>query len=1769
MLRRIIHNLALVLLALVFVGVPLALLIGGHTRWAREFVHPLIVRGMADYFRREVAVGPVTLDLPRSVTIEGLAVAEGARLQDGAAIMAERVRLDFDLWAILTGRLSSAAAVSRVNVWGLRVRAVLDPRGRLNLADIFPPPRKLPPYQRFRGRVWLHDAAFVLEDHSQHARLPAVVRVADVQGEADFSRVLRVTGTLRGRFLDNLGGPFSARIAADLEGPFLNLDLTASNLDVAWVYAHYAPPGEIGVTGGRVDLSGSLWALDYLGKKRQDFSFSAQLREVRGTYAKLPGPVVLNGTVWAGRNTVQAGRLVAQLAGSTYEVTGSGHDFAHPVLSVALTSNNASLGPLLAALPPEQRSQIAIPAGGYGMLAADIVGPADNPDLRLRVNMQGGVTLKLAEVGTIRAEGVDLTANFAGMKEPCVEGTVTARRLQAPALKLDARAGAWPHELVVGSLQGLKARVAFCGGQPMAQATITAPYLRADRLQVADLSTEAILAGDLLRLKNLKARALGGQVTAEASLWLNQPELGVRARGSVRGLNLARLTDLPIKVPEGLRGAVNADFQVHVTGKRFVGRAGFSGTQIATGEVTIGTVSGTVGVEGDGAVRGAGTISARDLTTHKLTLDEVAALVSVQGDQLHIASGHARGPDGILWTRGDYDLENKSFDLDVWAAELAMQPVTEYIGLERVSGTGYLQGKLTGTAEAVALNARLTMFEADVYDYAVTALTTDLGYVPGTLTLDNLLVSRGSTVIGGNLALGNLQAPAPQTTIRGHLESERMDLRELAQILKQDLKVTGLGEFSADLGGSLDAARLSGVINLANLEYEDFVAAQARVPFTLEGKKLTVSEGEALVLDAPVRFRGTVLLEETPVLDVRLSTGELRLEGLMPLFQADLPMAGEAEIREVWLQGPVDDLQGGGRLVASELLIGDENLRSVDATFALARGEVQLRETSFQIGGGRLLVSGAYRTDTQPRTITAQIKLSQTGLQDLLHLAVPIASALDKREAGERARLRLLLREYGLRLDGALEGDIILEGPLEAPTATVALHSENLVLDGDALPQMDLKAQVTQDRLSNVALNLRQGDALVTATGDLVFAGPIDMTVYGSGINMAQLSPWIPLDIPYGGKLGFTVEATGSSQEPNLMASIDVEDPSFAGVQFDVLSVPIATVTEGEIDVDTLIIKRQEREIVLDGQLPFSWHVPEERDGEMHHHVGLLPDGPVQMQGQIENTPVAFFLSVVDEYLRAKRAGAPASTKPPFLWTSVKTEGQVQGAVSVGGIMRNPTLTGSLKLERGLMQPPGWKTALSDVNMEVEFTGTGRDNWVQVKELGARYGGLQTNLTGRFSLNPAEPPAGGTPAPRGPGQPRRASFWENEFDLRLGVKASKYALSAGTELTDLDGAFIFRTENREQVLRAENLGFKLGGGAGQLTGEATLTNFGLADLARNQWDLHLTLDRARLALNPFLNARIGGHLDLVTPAGGQQALLQGTWTADEGVMALVAPPAGPAPFHALSSRYPSPTLDITVAIGRNLRMQGSGVTAPVEPNPAAAQISGTLQRPTVVGSVTSRHGTAILPTSTVRLNELHVTYALEPLPADRNDPVGLWLHGEVSGSGQATVARSGASSIRIFVEISGQLPDKVRITTTSDPPLSESQIYALLGGVPFAALPGVGGEASVGQVLSDQFLATLATAFRVRVFQPIEEELKRALGLSELGITFAFNQPVTLQVGKYVLENLLVSYEQPLLEGGGRYDIRVSYELPAGLRITYHTDERNINQFEIGYSSTF
>jgi hypothetical protein len=1754
MLRRLPSYLKLILLALALVIIPGALVIMSQSGWTHRRAQEILASQLSKSTKREVSVGPVTGNLLTGITIHGLAVAEKSKLSDGAVATAERVDISYGLMSILRGRLAPAAAVRSIEVYNPRLHIVRLRTGRFNLQELLPPTRRVPIARRFRGKVIMHNAAVFYEDYSRYVKVaPLQLHIGQGELNANAQQITRVIVQNSGRVTDGRASDFRGVVTINTGEPFVDVTGEINGVDAAWGMRTFGLQHGYTVTGGRIDLKGSVYRVATAGKPAIDFDGTGNLHAVTAVTPALPYPVRLSGMAWGGLAGFKMRDMTLGFAGSDYALKGFLGNLRAPIIDTSLVSSRVELGPL-ARLLPRSLGAASVAAAGPASVTITAIGPPKNLDLRLQARVAEGVTVRVPKTGTVRASTLAVAADVVGTAEPAVRASITGNQLSIPRLKASSSPGAWPQVLSVAPIQPFSATMQWCGGAPVAQGELRVPVLRADNLRMTDLRSHVTLINDFVRLRNLHANVLGGALTADGAVKLQGADKGLRLRGSLRGVDLARVSELPIRAPEDLRGAANASFQGQIAGDRITASADFTAMDVAGDHMAAQSIRGTIAAERRASWRGVGRLMAQGLVTPELRANRAEALFELQNRLLTLHGASFEGDDGVGWARGEINLADKKLDLQVRGAELSVERLAPLIGVKDVQGVGYASGTVGGTRDKPNFEGRVIVFNPQIGKYALEALAATVRLQGDTLEASQFQASRGSALISGQGTINHLGSPPEQMALQAEVQGQGLRLADVVEMAGRDWPADGLAEFSAAVSGSVARPQARGEVRVSNAQYDQVPIARATIPFALDQRSLTLQDIEGVVLDSP--FSGRVTLDfATPTeVDGYLTAGQVKLEGLSPFFKSKLPIGGTATVRQIWVRGPTNDLQGGAQLVADEVNLGREIIKDVNANISLAKGRVLLQETSFLAAGGRVGLKAGYNYVSEPRTIDAEVSLQGTNVPDLLYLALPVVQAVDKRPAEQQKATDLALRSYALRLRGALDANVNLTGPVENPTAVADVNGKKLVLDQRSFPDVQGRGTVTTTGIQDMSLALRQGEALVTVDGSLLFDGPINASLEGTGINLAQLRPWLPVDIPYGGKLGFTVVASGLTHAPDLTASVDISNPTFAGVVFDVLSVPVATVREGEIDVDTLVIKRGQQEIVVDGQLPFSWSLPIPAGGPSERRPGLIPNGQVTLGARIEKTDLAFFLPLLDEYLRSRRQVSTSTAVSGFRWAAIEAAGTVDSSVSVTGTVADPALRGFLRVQDGSLRPLRWRTPLSNLQADIALTGSGRENLLQIRTLSALYDKTSVDLGGNVYLDYLG----------------IQDFWRNRFNLLVKAAAASQTLREGLVINDLGGGLSLRTEGGRQVFRSENFGFGIGGGRMTLTGDASLTDFRLARLANNDFNFQFNLTPGRVTYANVVNAMVAGKLQVVTPENRQKAVVRGDFTLSDGTIGLAPAGVTAAPLRALSSRFPNPDLEIQGAIGRSVKFRGSGVDTPLEPNPLAMRVAGTPQRPVISGSVMARGGTTNLPTATLRLSHFGVDYAIEPVPGDRDDPVALRLRGKVDGLAETTISRSSEQPIDIVVTISGNLPDQVAIQTSSTPALTETQIYALLGGVPFTQLPGIAGQnPNLTQMVSAQFLATLANAFRLRVFQPIEEELKRLLGLSELGISFAFDQPVSVQVGKYIVRNLLVSYEQPLATNADLYNLGVSYELPGGLRITYHDDETHDQRVEVGYVFTF
>jgi hypothetical protein len=128
------------------------------------------------------------------------------------------------------------------------------------------------------------------------------------------------------------------------------------------------------------------------------------------------------------------------------------------------------------------------------------------------------------------------------------------------------------------------------------------------------------------------------------------------------------------------------------------------------------------------------------------------------------------------------------------------------------------------------------------------------------------------------------------------------------------------------------------------------------------------------------------------------------------------------------------------------------------------------------------------------------------------------------------------------------------------------------------------------------------------------------------------------------------------------------------------------------------------------------------------------------------------------------------------------------------------------------------------------------------------------------------------------------------------------------------------------------------------------------------------------------------------------------------------------------------------------------------------------------------------------------------------------------------------------------------IEATSSPPLSQTQILALLGRQ--SAVEGIlAGRSNIDDVFRQEFEQVLGSSIVPGLLAPTEFRVAEALGLEEFGLEFAFNEPVRVRLGKRLFDRFFATYSQVLSGNERHYGLEVYYQLTDRLRIGYLFEE--------------
>jgi len=519
-LRRTRNALLILLVLVVVVGIG-AVYLAGQSRWVRGQLRAVIAEQLSQRSGREVQVGTVEGNLLSGVVINDLAIAAGDHLADGVVLAAKRIRVDYNLFAIIRGR-APLACIPRVEIDRAYADVTRDEHGVINLTQIFRPHKVVPPEKRFRGQVVITNSIIDLRDEAVPTRddRPLELRLTDVSGEVLISEygplgVHLEAGTTNQRF-----AAAELEVRADTETNTFAVDGKLWRVDAPWWYEQFVRSPGFNLTEGTVDGRFTVWwGIDPESSGGLDYFASAMVRNATAQVAALRGAVRFDAQASVTPEGVNIQSMSGRWAGVSVRAAGGLFDWSD--LTVDLSARVTNLAPesVLELLPSDSLPAAKL-LGDAGRLDADlqVTGGLVDPSVELVAHSRGTTNLVIQDDFPVAVSGLQVQASIPSVANPAIAAQVSAERLRpAPWTTSDESAGdSAQHMVHISDLQNVELSLAYAGATPVLETAIQVKRATVDKLLVDNLQGRVQMAGNTVRLSGLHADIAGGKVIGQA-----------------------------------------------------------------------------------------------------------------------------------------------------------------------------------------------------------------------------------------------------------------------------------------------------------------------------------------------------------------------------------------------------------------------------------------------------------------------------------------------------------------------------------------------------------------------------------------------------------------------------------------------------------------------------------------------------------------------------------------------------------------------------------------------------------------------------------------------------------------------------------------------------------------------------------------------------------------------------------------------------------------------------------------------------------------------------------------------------------------------------------------------------------------------------------------------------------------------------------------------------------------------------------------------------
>jgi translocation and assembly module TamB len=794
------------------------------------------------------------------------------------------------------------------------------------------------------------------------------------------------------------------------------------------------------------------------------------------------------------------------------------------------------------------------------------------------------------------------------------------------------------------------------------------------------LSGEA--GGDVRIAGPVAALAVDGEVTGARGRFNRQRFDGLRTRLQY-GAGTLSLTGLRASVGDGrlsgdlmltqAKGAASYLFSGETSNVdvRALESAGISGLSAVKGRITgrvIGAGSGAqVQMMGD-VTMAAGSFAGQ-------SFDQVRAIFSRGSDgavDLDYLGG--RADDSSVFSSGRIGAGG-ALDLDVLAHNISLADVGARASLRKIPLDGHADfvGKTTGTMQAPVVSGAMTISHGR------------LGPVTFAHAHGNVTIGRAGIQTTG---MGLVNGPARYQISGGvtfspleadhlHLAAQDVEAQWLTNAIASAPDATGTLSGSVTVDGPLAYPQVTGRLAFDKGTVHGQRIDHAEAYFAPNRGGIHLSRGEVQVSKSRLFAEGTI--DPAGPLDLRVWTDEIAMADVKAALGLDLPVDGTLALTG-HAGGSLTVPNLSAEVTAHDLDIGGQRF-DVSGAMDFQRRTLRLSSLQLAQGEARYRLSGEIRPGSRP---SAGLALDiEHGQIDTLLAATKI--------------------ELPAPLHGTIDGRIEFSGPLDDPAARLALTLRDAAFGAYTIGTGEADLTLTHGAIDIERFEIHPAQGQLAAKGSLHLRGTSSVEVSAQDLNPDFLRPFFKLDRPLVGKLNFTVQFTGPTQDPTAGLSLTATDVGVSGALVDRVSA-LAYYAGRTLHIEQALIAKGQRTLVVDGSLPIDPAA-----------LGLNPQAPLELHLRLQDADLGFLSLLAPQISDAS--------------------GTVAGEIDVGGTAATPQMSGFLRSSGGRLRYAALRTPIEDLNVDLAFS----QDQIQIRDLSATLGQGRAAVTGLIAISNLRP----------------------------------------------------------------------------------------------------------------------------------------------------------------------------------------------------------------------------------------------------------------------------------------------------------------------------------------------------------------------------------------------------------------------------------------------